>query len=262
MILNQMNDSELSKRVASAINDGYHSNNLSSEEKHWITKIEDIRKLLSESNEMVEIVDYGAGMPQSNRSENEMYEGTEWVGMISNIVKTCSKSQKWDLILFKLIREFKPLVAVELGTCLGISAAYQAVAQKLNKQGKLITLEGSPSFVDLSRKNLQQLGIDNALVVTGRFQDNLIDVLENNKPIDYVFIDGHHDELATISYFEQILPYLTPQAVIVLDDINWSDGMLSAWKTIISSEIIKISVDLKEIGICVIDRDIKHKHVY
>ena len=117
-----MNDSELSIRVASAINDGYHINNLSSEEKQRMTRIEDLRKLLSESNEMVEIVDYRAGMPQSNRSENEMYEGTDWVGMISSIVKTCSKSQKWALILFKLIREFKHLVAVELGTSWNFSS--------------------------------------------------------------------------------------------------------------------------------------------
>lgn len=261
MMLNRMNDCDLSIRIASAIDNAINKN-LSPEEEQWVVRIEDLRKSLSYSNEKVEIIDYGAGTPQSKRSEEEMYEGTKWMGIVSNIVKTCSKSQLCALILFQLIKEFKSLVAVELGTCLGISAAYQAAAQKLNEQGKFITLEGSPSFAKLSQNNLQQLGLDNASVITGRFQDNLIGVLENNKPINYVFIDGHHDEFATISYFEQILPYLTPQAVIVFDDIRWSEGMLRTWKTIIATEVKKITVDLKDIGICVIDKNLKDKYIY
>ena len=72
------------------------------------------------------------------------------------IQKKGSKHYFWSLLLFKLIREFKPLNSVELGTCLGISGAYQAAAQKLNKSGRLITLEGAKSLASLAEKNLQK----------------------------------------------------------------------------------------------------------
>ena len=44
-----------------------------------MTRIEDLRKLLSESNEMVEIVDYREECYNLTVLRT-MYEGTEWVG--------------------------------------------------------------------------------------------------------------------------------------------------------------------------------------
>jgi predicted O-methyltransferase YrrM len=45
--------------------------------------------------------------------------------------------------LFKLVRTLQPATIVELGTCIGISAAYQAAAQQINHRGRIVTLEGS-----------------------------------------------------------------------------------------------------------------------
>ena len=134
-----------------------------------------------------------------------------------------------SLLSFKLVAEFKPLKSIELGTCLGISGAYHASAQMLNESGSLTTLEGAQSLASLAEKNLPQLGSDNTRVVSGRFQDNSDKVLTENKPIDYVFIDGHHDEQATIAYFEKFMPYLSKNSMLVFDDISWSDGMRHAW---------------------------------
>jgi hypothetical protein len=46
---------------------------------------------------------------------------------------------------------------------------------------------------------------------------------------------------------------LADGALLVFDDISWSGGMKRAWKTIILDERVKISVDLRQIGICIID---------
>ena len=80
-----------------------------------------------------------------------------------------------------------------------------------------------------------------------------------NKPIDYAFIDGHHDEKATIVYFESFVPSLSDKALIVFDDISWTKGMRQAWDRIIENENIKFSVDLRKIGICLIDSDMVKK---
>ena len=187
-----------------------------------------------------------------------MYNGVVSTTSVSS-VSGASVPYFWALILFKLVGEFKPSSCIELGTSVGISAAYQAAAQKLNNKGRITSLEGAASLASLSDKNLQKLGLDNTVVVKGRFQDNLEKVLNEKKPIDYAFIDGHHDEKATISYFESFIPYLSRKAMIVFDYISWSDGMCRAWDKIVENENVKIVVDLRKIGICVLDNNMENK---
>lgn len=226
--------------------------NVSEQEKQWVDKIEELRRSLNRNNNEIVITDFGAGDPDSNRSESEMHIGKVNSSTISEI-NQASKPPFWALILFKLIREFKPQTALELGTCLGISASYQASALTLNSKGKLVTMEGAQSLVELSKENFNQLGLNNIEIVSGRFSDNLHNVLEQNKPIDYVFIDGHHDKSATIQYFEAILPYLSEDAILVFDDIAWSKGMKSAWEEITKNQRLKIIIDFNLIGICILN---------
>jgi len=233
-------------------------NDVTSDEKKWIDRIELLREELNSSTTKISIVDYGAGERSLNRAKEEMDMGrvvTRTVGEFCS----ASKSYFWSLLLFKLIRKFRPSICLELGTCLGISASFQAAALKLNAMGKIVTLEGADVLASLAERHFQTLGLDNANVVIGRFQDTLDEVLNAYKPVDYAFIDGHHDEKATLAYFEQIMPSLSQQTVLVFDDISWSEGMKRTWRTIMADERVKISIDLQQMGICVIDSRIEHR---
>jgi predicted O-methyltransferase YrrM len=143
-----------------------------------------------------------------------------------------------------------------MGTAVGISGAYQATALKLNGHGKLVTLEGADSIAQIARSNFQRLGLDSVEVVVGKFDETLPKVLAETQPVDYVFIDGHHDERATVAYFEQIVPFLAESALLVFDDITWSDGMAKAWKTIAGNRRVGVAVDLGQMGLCVVDKSI------
>lgn len=249
------------KRLAKSLKHAIQEKELSQEERGWIENIEKIRENIDKNTSEIEVIDYGAGNPEDNRSKEEMYKG------FINKCRVCdmniaSKPPFWARVLFTLIREFQPQTSVELGTCLGISSAYQASAMLINKKGKLITMEGSPELVKISQKHLDSLGISNVEIIEGRFQDNLLEVLEKNKPIDYVFIDGHHDEKATIEYYNTFLPYLSDEAVLVFDDISWSKGMTNAWNTIIKDQQIKIAINFKVIGICIINKGTFPQKIY
>ncbi len=172
-------------------------------------------------------------------------------------VATLSRASKppfWALLLFKLVREFRPQSAVELGTCVGISAAYQAAAQALNGSGRLFTLEGADPLAELAAQNLRALRLDHAHVIAGPFQKTLVGVLQQCQPVDYGFIDGHHDGRATVDYFHDFLPHLAEEAVLVFDDIAWNAGMRQGWATIIKHESVRIAIDLGTLGLCVVDR--------
>lgn len=234
---------------------------LKTEEKVWIDKIESLRKQLKSSTAEISIVDYGAGSPDSNLTGVEMYQGRASTTTVGTCARA-STSHYLSFLLFKLIREFKPLVCLELGTNLGISAAYQATALKLNGGGKIVTLEGAESLALLAKKNFQTLGLDDVVVVIGRFQDTLDKVLDEHGMIDFVYIDGHHDEKETLAYFEKVFPFLSERAVIIFDDIGWSNGMKIAWKAIETDKRVKISVDLSKFGVCLIDNRIVKKKIF
>lgn len=229
------------------------------QEQQWIVSIENLRSALENNHQEISITDYGAGKSDATYTDQEMYAGKAHTTTISKICRTTSKRDIWALILFKLVREFQPNICIELGTSLGFSAAYQGSAQKINNHGRVITLEGAEALVSLSSQNFQKLQLDNITVVGGRFQDTLHKTISDTIPIDYAFIDGHHDQQATIHYFETLLPNLADKALVIFDDINWSPGMQSAWQKIIHHPKIKLSIDLHAIGVCVLDREIKNK---
>ncbi|NET11884.1 MAG: class I SAM-dependent methyltransferase [Okeania sp. SIO1H6] len=229
--------------------DSFINENLSSSEKQSIKAIELLRKETESSTEAIEILNYGT----SKRKPRSLVESEH--GWISNstvgaVCKRGSKNRLWGRFLMQLIGYMSPHLCLELGTCVGISAAYQATSlAKIG--GKLVTIEGSPTLVKIAKKNIEILKLsDYVYFVTGSFQSTLSIVLDKYKIFDYVFIDGHHDETATCQYFEQIYPYLSTNAIVVFDDINWSEGMKKVWKKIYEDPRINVSIDFEDIGIC------------
>lgn len=233
-------------------------NDLIPEEKVWIDKIEQLRENLNASTTEISLVDYGAGKSDEHRTQQDMYTGKTVTTTVGEVCRSGSKSPFWSFLLFNLVREFKPAVCIELGTCLGISTSYQAVALSLNKAGKIVTIEGATTLAKCAEQNIEAIGLENVRVVAGRFQDVLDEVLNESRPVDFAFIDGHHDEKATMRYFDQIIPFLANQGVVlVFDDISWSPGMKKAWKKIKVDERVKISVDLRKVGICLMKKKIE-----
>lgn len=228
----------------------------SSEQDAWFDRIEELRSRLELDDSTVTITDFGAGSSHDVRTDVQMAEGVQVTKSLRQVSRA-SKPAFWARLLHELVREYRPRTALEMGTCLGISAAYQAAALEMEGAGQLTTLEGAASLAEVSRDNLDRCGLGHRVdVVTGRFADTLESILETLPSIDYAFVDGHHDENATVAYFEQLLPHLADPAVLVFDDIDWTPGMRRAWAQIASSPRVGLAVDLRAIGICIIDSSV------
>ena len=205
------------------------------------------------------IEDFGAGDPAAARSREAMARGRVIERTVGATCLGASKPPLGSRLLFLLVRRFRPRVCLELGCCLGISAAFQAAALALNGDGgRLWSLEGAPALARAARRNLAQLALD-VEVVEGRFQDTLPPLLSAIDPIDYAFVDGHHDELATLEYFERVVSACAPRALLVFDDIRWSDGMRRAWETIARDPRAGATIDCGEVGLCVVDSTIRER---
>lgn len=219
----------------------------SMEEKIWLEKIHRQWKNIQRRNDVIEIDDFGAGVPSSSN-------GIKKNVSLSTISVQNSRSERWLTLMFKIIRTLQPTTVLELGTCIGVSGMYCAAGLKMNNKGMLVTIEGAASYASVAKENFTAVELNNIIQYTGRFSDVLPDILKDHQPIDFVFIDGHHDGDATVSYFEQLLPFLSRSAWLMFDDISWSKSMRRAWKTIAEDKRVSFSLNLSLIGICYIEQ--------
>lgn len=204
-----------------------------------------IREEFSRSVESIEVQDYGVGVgsflgrkPQNRRS-------------ISSIHKSSSIPHHWGVFLFRIVRMLNPMSVLELGSNLGISGAYLRTALDLNGGNNLlVTIEGDPTLSAKARTTLNAVSEGAAVVLTGRFQDQLRPALEKCGRVDLAFLDGHHDYDATIRYFDTIRPFLAPNACVIFDDVYlWSRPVRNAWKEIAARNPSAIAVDFAKLGI-------------
>jgi predicted O-methyltransferase YrrM len=193
-------------------------------------------------------LDFGAGDPSDKKSKEEMQNGKM---VCSSIAKLSSIGLKnvWSQWIYLLTKEKKPKVILELGTCCGFSAITMALA---NSDAKIYTLEGAKEIAQIASSNIKKANCSNITQVIGRFVDTLPSLLEAIAPIDFAFIDGHHDEFATVEYFKTIKPFMSKDSVMAFDDISWSDGMKKAWAQIVLEVGVTNCEDLGKIGICYI----------
>lgn len=251
-LLEQATDTELQK-LRDALRFVVTENTWNPEELGLLKKIDTIRNTYAHLDKKIVIRDFGAG-DKKKRSAAVMEQGVETTVSIADAMRIGATPAKWGKLLFRILRDFKFQYCLELGTHLGISAAYQLAALKLNEEGKLVTIEGAEAFARLAEEHLKTFGYSQFQVLTGRFLDVLPKVLTTEQPFDFVFIDGHHDEAATQQYFELIYPFLATKALLIFDDIDWSAGMQRAWRTISHDKKIKASIDTGRWGICLIDK--------
>jgi predicted O-methyltransferase YrrM len=158
------------------------------------------------------------------------------------------KNRKWATALHLISREFQSTSGIELGTCVGISAIYLASHEKMQQ---FITVEGSVSLAATARKSLQDLP---HVSVVNQLFDEAIDtqVVQTGALLDLAYIDGHHEKIATIHYFERLRPFLKAGGVVLFDDISWSADMREAWDLIKVSAAFSHAIDLGAVGVCIL----------
>ena len=209
--------------------------------------IESRRKALLKRTESIDLTDHGAG--------SRTVAGNRRT--VRDITRTSAVNRKFGRMLFRLVRYFKPEYVIELGSSVGISTLYLATAH----HGQTISIEGDPAVAAIARKSLGCIpeATKNARVITGTFDDVLPQVLEELPRVDLAYIDGNHQKAATLSYFEQILPKVDNNSVLIFDDIYWSPEMAEAWEAIKASPKVRITVDLFRMGLVFFREEHKEK---
>lgn len=215
-------------------------------------QIEGVRATLIVRTDVIEEVDYGAGSPGQQYSEDEQRKGVVTTTAVSTLAGF-SKAAPWAQLLFHLTCARRPARALEMGTCVGISGSYIAGAMRQIGDGHLWTIEGSPATARLAQQTFSTLNLEKHVTsVVGPFHQTLGPCLTEYGPFDLVFIDGHHDGKATIDYFKLIRAHLSPHAILIFDDIAWSEEMANAWHDISTDAAVQGQMRLGGMGAIVL----------
>lgn len=209
-------------------------------------EVERLRGLLLKDDTVIEVEDMGAGSALNGKRQRT----------VASIARHAAKRKKWAQLLYRIVRHYSALNIVELGTSLGISASYMALA---GLQARVITCEGSRDVGAYARRNFAALKLENVQLAEGNFDDTLDGVLAQLPQIDLAFIDGNHRQEPTLRYFNKIIGKTHAASVIILDDIHWSEEMEMAWETIQQHPSVKLTIDLFFFGLVFFNDDIKVK---
>lgn len=175
---------------------------------------------------------------------------------VGEIVQKSSINKKYGQLLYNLIKFFDPETILEIGTSVGISTAFIAMAAP---NANFKTIEGVIPKIEIAKRFSAELKL-NPEFIAGNFDYMLDSVLEKYPTLDLVFFDGNHTKEATLHYFNQCLSKINTHSVFVFDDIHWSEDMESAWDAIKQNKNVILSVDLFRLGLIFFRKELSKEH--
>lgn len=202
-------------------------------------RVEKRRQELLTSPQVLKVTDFGAGSQVAGAGGRQR--------AVRDIARHAAKSPRLAQLLFRLVNHFRPATILELGTSLGLTTAYLALA---DSRSQVLTFEGCPNTAAVARETFAALEIQNVQLIEGNLDATLPATLVGlPQPLDFVFFDGNHRYEPTLRYFEQCLGRAHEDSVFVLDDIHWSAEMERAWEVIKAHPSVTVTIDLFYVGL-------------
>jgi caffeoyl-CoA O-methyltransferase len=121
-----------------------------------------------------------------------------------------------------LVGGLAPLFAVEVGTFTGYSAS--CIARGLAPTGRLLCCDVSEEWTDIARTHWDEAGLADRIELVIAPAIETLATLSDRPPVDFAFIDA--DKGGYIDYYEALLPLLSENGVIAVDNTLWSGAVI------------------------------------
>src|SRR5262245_4019202 len=175
-----------------------------------------------------------------------------WTGYAAPALARSSEEVRTGAVVGRfyvwLVQQRRPEVIVEFGTAFGVSGMYWLAGLNANQRGHLYTFEPNELWADIAAGNLARIS-DRCTLTKGTFEDN-VGVLERaNARIDLAFIDAIHTSEFVLPQMELVLRHAAPGALLVFDDIHFSEDMLRCWHRIAADPRFVAAFEIHHVGI-------------
>ena len=159
--------------------------------------------------------------------------------------------QSRDELLFRLVNRFNPQFILEIGTGAGVSTGYLA---SVSSKSKVVTVDfPNPGEKDV-RRNLRK--IHNIEYIAADVLKTVQQIMDSGDIPQFIHIA--HTALWR-QVVEMILPYVTPDTVIVVEDLG-KKTKKEWWKDIITDQRVGVTFQLKKVGLLFFDPKMTKQH--
>lgn len=136
---------------------------------------------------------------------------------------------------------------LELGTGFGLSTSYLAAGC----MNFVLSVDADSTCRELAWKLLKNTGLTwNAICEINKF-DKTLDWCNREKlnKFDLAYIDGDHTGPALIRYFKKLIPLMSPNGVIIVDDVLWSEDMHRGYLECCTDKNVKRHWKIHDLGV-------------
>ncbi len=150
----------------------------------------------------------------------ELEKETLALGQISRMQISAEQGAFMNLLVKLLLPEF----CVEIGTFTGYSSI--CIARALPENAKLLCCDISSEWTSVAEKYWQKCGLSDKIELAIAPAHETLNNLGPDQKIDFAFIDA--DKQGYISYYDEVLKRLSPQGVILVDNVLWDGAVIDS----------------------------------
>ncbi len=194
-------------------------------------QIEKLRQLLKADQRVLEIKSHVDGTGAAKL----------FFRKIADITSSSVSSAKYGQLLFRITDKYAPSEILEIGTSLGITASYLAMA---NPNTSVTTIEEAGSLAKIASTNFQKLGVRNVRLLEGSIDQQLSGWLAQGRNIDLALVNGFQDAASVIRYYSAIRKNIHEKSILVFQGIHNSSEMEKVWNEIQQDAAVTLSIDL------------------
>jgi caffeoyl-CoA O-methyltransferase len=105
--------------------------------------------------------------------------------------------------------------ALEVGTFTGYSAI--CIGRGLPEDGRLTCLELEDEYAEIARRNIESAGLSEKVEIRIGPAGESLEAMPEEPTYDFVFLDA--DKTGYPAYYEQILPRMKPNGLLLIDNV-------------------------------------------
>ena len=188
--------------------------------KHDISKLKLLRKLYI--NNKSELIFNEIGSREGKIESN-----------VSEVFSRTSKPINQAIRIAEFASIFDEETILEMGTAFGSTTMAISMAAPKNK---IITIEGVEQIAKIALETFKNNNLKNIDLKIGSFQRILADIINQNHKISFAFIDGHHLKKPTLEYINILVPAMSENSAIFIDDIYCYKSMTECWKGLVDND--------------------------
>ena len=133
---------------------------------------------------------------------------------------TYSDGQRTPILYMALVMMIQPTIAVEIGSFRGFSACCWAAGMREVGRGHLWSIEKNKKFTEIAKENIRALGLGKYVTMINGDGAGTITKTTKLQGMDFLFIDGDHNEEAVAKDITDTFRFVRPGGYILCHDFD------------------------------------------